>query len=102
MKSEKVRIPGIVAVVVAGALAVVGCGKKSETAGIGERTGVALDNAVDKTVEVATNVAAKTGEAAKDAAVATEDVAGQVVEKTGEVMGKAGTAVEKTGADMQK
>ena len=87
MKIDMARMLGIVAVV--GTLAVVGCTQKPESApskpaGVGERTGAALDRAADKTVEVATNVA------------------GKVVEKTGEVLEKAGAATEKTGENMQK
>ena len=92
---------------VCGTLVMVGCGKKSDveqptTPGVAERAGAELDMAAQKTVDVATNVAAKTAEAAKSAAVKTKDVAGQAVEKTGEALEKAGDAVEKTGTDMQK
>ena len=91
MKNGMVKV--LVMVAVAGVVAVVGCSQKSETepsktAGVGERTGAALDRAAEKTAEAVTNAAKKTTEAAKAAAAATKDVAGQ--------------AVEKTGADMQK
>ena len=73
---------GIVAV--AGVLALIGCTKKSGSEssepGIGERAGVAVDEAVEKT----------------------KDVAGEAVEKTGEAIEKGGEAVEKAGEDMQK
>ena len=87
MKIDVARMLGIVTVV--GALAVVGCTQKSELepskpAGVGERTGAALDKAAERTVEVVTNVA------------------GKVVVKTGEVLEKAGAATEKTGENMQK
>ena len=85
MKIERVTVLGMAAVLVAGALAVAGCGRNSEsepasTAGVGERTGAALDRAAEKTVEVATNVAGKTADAAKATAEVAKDVAGKVVE----------------------
>ena len=92
MKLAK-RILWVVSVVVIGALAVAGCRRKSaaEPSGVGERTGAAIDQAAEKTVD-----------AAKATLSATKDAAGVAVEKTGEVMEKAGTAVEKTGTNMQK
>ena len=80
MKINGVRILGIGALAATLALAGVGCGQQSGKAGVGERTGVALDKAAAKT----------------------KDAAGQAVEKTGEALGKAGAAVEKTGTKMQK
>lgn len=78
-------------VIIASAVAVVGCGKNSENEGVGEKTGAALDNAVESTSEAAQT----TGEKVKE-------VTGKAVEKTGEVLEKAGAAVEKAGDDMQK
>jgi hypothetical protein len=108
VKINMVIFFGILAVAVIGAVAVVGCcckisdSEPSNTAGVAERTGAALDKAADKTVEATTNIVGKTGDAVKKTAAATKDVAGQAVEKTGEALEKAGAAVEKTGADMQK
>lgn len=100
-----------------GALVVLGCGKPSESntpestpaasvspkpAGVGERTGVVVDRAVEKTVEVGTVVASKAAEAVKASAVVTKDVAARVVEKTGESLEQAGALLERTGEDMQK
>ena len=84
MKSK--RILWVALVAVAGALALAGCRPKnaSEPAGVGERTGAAIDRAAEKTVDK------------------TKDFAETAVEKTGEALEKAGTAVQKTGADMQK
>jgi hypothetical protein len=91
MKTDMARGLGIAAVVVAGAVAMVACGKNPESAGVGERTGAALDRAAVKTVD-----------ATKAAAAATKDATGRAVEKTGEVLEKSGAAVEKTGENMQK
>jgi len=101
----KIPMVGVVAVVVCG-LAVAGCKPKSEseatgTAGFGERTGIALDNAAEKTAEVTSNAVDKTVDAAKATGTATKEVAGKVVEKTGEVLEKAGSAVERAGENMQ-
>lgn len=84
MKMDMARALGVAAVVVAGAVAMVSCGRNTEPSGVGERTGTALDRAAEKTAE-----------AAKAAASATKDAAGKAVEKTG-------AAVEKTGENMQK
>jgi hypothetical protein len=78
----------LVIVAVVGAVAVVGCGKKSDseptkTAEVAERTGAALDKTAEKTVEGANNVAKKATESATATAAATNDVAGRAVEKTG-------------------
>ena len=79
-------------ITVAVALTLTGCGKKPQTeAGVGERTGAAIDEAAEKGVEKAKDV----GEKIKDAT-------GTAVEKTGEVMEKAGAAVDKAGEDLQK
>ncbi len=93
MKSKVEKFLWMVSVAVVGSLTTVGCRPKdaAEPAGVGERTGAAMDRAADKTAE-----------AAKTAAAATKEFTGAAVEKTGEVLEKAGTAVEKTGADMQK
>lgn len=76
---------------ITGAMMTVGCGKNSETQGVGERTGAALDKAAEKTAAAAQATAEKT-----------KDVAGKAVEKTGEVLEKAGEAVENTGSNMQE
>ena len=107
MKIAMARMFGVVAIAVVGIVAVVGCMQKSDSepskeTGIAERTGAVLDKAAEKTVEVATNVAAKTTKAVKTTAEATKNIAGQAVEKTGEALEKAGAATEKTGANMQK
>ena len=83
MKNDMTKMLRIVAII--GVVAVAGCCKKSDseppkTAGVGERTGAALDKAAEKT----------------------KDVAGKVVEKTGEALQKAGAATERTGENMQK
>ncbi len=79
-------------IVVAGVVAITGCGKKSEPGlGVGERTGVALDEAAKKSAEKAEDVAEKV-----------KDATGKAVEKAGETMEKAGAAMDKAGADMQK
>lgn len=105
MRTSMMSFAGVVAV--AAVLVVGGCGQKSDsvppnTAGVAERTGTAVDNAAEKTVEVATNVAGKTTAAANKTAAATKDIAGQAVEKTGEALEKAGAAAEKTGAEIQE
>ena len=118
MKNALVGKLGVVAMVVAGAVMVVGCKPKSaskplKTAGVAERTGGALDRAAektadvavsvaDKTVEVATNVADKAVDAAKATAATTKDIAGKVVEKTGKVLENAGDSLEQAGTSMQK
>ena len=105
MKLNVVRMVGCVAAL--GVKVAVGCRGRTETAeikpsGVAAQTGAAVEQAVQKTVDLATNVAEKTSDAAKATAAATKDVAGKAVEKTGEGMEKAGAAVEKAGADMQK
>jgi len=105
MKLMAVWILGSMAV--AGTMVAVGCRGKSETeatnpSGMAAQTGAAVSQAVQRTVDVATNVAERTSETAKAAAEATKDAAGQAVEKTGASLEKAGTAVEKAGAEMQK
>ncbi|MBN2449480.1 MAG: hypothetical protein JXR77_03775 [Lentisphaeria bacterium] len=104
MTSRMKSILGIVTVAAVGSVTTLGCRPKSdsESSGVGQRTGAAIDRATEKTVDTANTVADKTVDAAKATMTATKDVAGAVVEKTGEVLEKAGTAVEKTGAGMQK
>ena len=84
MKSKRILWVALVAVV--GSLTLAGCQPKnaSEPAGVGERTGAAIDRAAEKTVDK------------------TKELTEAAVEKTGEALEKAGNAVEKTGADMQK
>jgi hypothetical protein len=77
--------------VIASAVAVAGCFKNAEDEGVAERTGAALDSAMESTSEAAQT----TGEKVKE-------VTGKAVEKTGEVIEKAGAAVEKAGDNMQK
>ncbi len=89
MKTHTACVLSVIAV--AGALAVAGCGKKPQAAGVGERTGAALDKAAEKTAEKA-----------KTTAESAKDLTGQALQKSGEVIEKAGASVEKTGADMQK
>jgi hypothetical protein len=91
MKNTMMKLMGIGAI--AGAVALTGCGKQANAA---------LDKAADKTVVVATNIAAQTVAGAKETAAATKEVAGQVVEKTGAGLEKAGAAVQETGANLQK
>jgi hypothetical protein len=100
MKTQIGKILGIAAI--AGVMVVAGCGKKSDSAGMAEKAGAALDKAAEKTVQAANTAAEKTAEAAKVTAQATKDAAGVAVEKTGAAMEKAGSAVEKTGENMQK
>jgi ankyrin len=91
MKTYTKRVLVAVAIILAGTMAMVGCGKKADgTPGVAEKTGTAIDNAADKTAD-----------AAKSTAEKAKDAAGKAVEKTGEIMEKAGAAVEKTGEDMQ-
>ena len=103
MKIDILKILSVVAV--AGVVTVTGCGKKSDMmpeSGSAEKAGVALDKAVDKSMDAAGKAADKTGSAVKKAAAATKDATGKVVEKTGSAVKKTGAAVEKTGTDMQK
>lgn len=102
---KRIALRSLVLVAATGVLAVVGCRQKSgaETPkGDMERAGAALNQATEKTVQLATNVAAHAQAVAEEAGQAAKDAAKQAVEKTGEVVEKAGAAVEKTGADMQK
>ncbi|MFA7173894.1 MAG: hypothetical protein WC340_10865 [Kiritimatiellia bacterium] len=89
MSIKRFNTIGIVATVIA--VAVAGCGKNSKDEGVGERTGAALDSAAESTAE-----------AAKTTGKKIKEVTGQAVEKTGEVIEKAGAAVEKSGEGMQK
>jgi hypothetical protein len=65
--------------------------KPDSAASLGERTGVAIDRAVEKTAD-----------AAEGTIDATKNAASKAVEKTGEALENAGEAVEKTGADIRK
>ncbi|MDD2599783.1 MAG: hypothetical protein PHO37_11220 [Kiritimatiellae bacterium] len=89
MKITKFKTIGVVATVIA--VAVAGCGRNPEDEGVGERTGAALDSAAESTAD-----------AAKTTGKKIKEVTGQAVEKTGEVIEKAGAAVEKAGDGMQK
>ena len=92
MKTRTMAVLG--AVTVAGVLTLVGCGKNPDVppaAGVGQRTGAALDRAAEKTAD-----------AAKAATEATKAAADNAVEKTGEGLEKAGSAMEKTGENLQK
>lgn len=105
MKIEMMKMLSVAVVV--GALATVGCCKKSDTEpvkapGTAEKAGAALDRAADKTVDVTTNAVKKATEATKAAAEATKEATGKAVEKTGEALQKAGAAVEKAGANLQQ
>jgi hypothetical protein len=89
MKNKIAKMLGLLTVV--GIVTMTGCEKKNETEGVGERSGAALDSAVESTTEAAKT----TGEKVKEAT-------GKAIEKTGEVLESAGEAVEKTGTNMQK
>jgi len=89
MKTNSWLTLSIIAMV--GALTVTGCGKNNQQAGVGERTGTALDEASKKGATKA-----------KAAAEAVKDATGKVVEKTGEVLEKAGEAVDTAGENLQK
>ncbi len=72
-------------IVVAGVVAITGCGKKTESGpGVGERTGAAIDEAAKKSAEKAGDVAEKV-----------KDGTGKAVEKVGEAMDKAGENMQK-------
>ncbi len=104
MKSKVKKMVWVVSVALLGSLLLSSCGPKKDTepAGVGERTGAAIDRAAEKTKDTANSVSEKTADAAKKTVKATKDFTGAAVEKTGEVLEKAGAAVEKTGEDMQK
>ncbi len=89
MNINKFTTIGIVLAVIT--IAAAGCNKKAEDESIGDKTGAALDSAVEST----SDAAQVTGETIKD-------VTGKVVEKTGEVLEKTGAVVEKSGDDLQK
>ncbi len=82
----------LIIIAVAGVLTLTGCSKKNQPqAGVGERTGAALDEA------------AKKGAAKAEAVAETvKDAAGKAVDKTGEVVEKVGEAVDKAGEKLQK
>lgn len=77
----------------AGFVVTAGCRKAEPPdgkAGLGERSGAAVDNA-----------AAKTADAARSVATKTKEVTGKALVKTGEAMENAGEAMERTGEGMQ-
>ncbi len=81
--------------VIAGSVAAAGCGRQSgsessETPGVAERSGAALDRAADRT-----------GEAVRSAGEATKDATGRALERTGEAMESVGESLERTGSKMQ-
>jgi hypothetical protein len=78
-------------VAITGIMTMTGCGKKPQEAGVGERTGAALDEAAKKSAAKAEDITEKV-----------KDGTGRAVEKAGEVLDKAGEAVEKAGSDLQK
>lgn len=85
MKIDAVRLLGIVAIGLAGAICAAGCNQNTGSdVGPGEKAGAAVDKAAEKTVE-----------AVKDTAEKAKDATGKAVEKSGEAM-------EKAGKDMQK
>jgi hypothetical protein len=81
----------ITTIAVAGVLALTGCDKKNQQAGVGERTGAALDEAAKKGAAKAEDVTEKVKNAAEKA-----------VDKTGEVVEKVGEAADKAGEKLQK
>jgi len=93
MKANIVITLSILATV--GILTLISCSKKNPpknaSAGVGERTGVALDEAAKKSAEKAETTVEAIKENTK-----------KVIEKTGEVIEKAGAAVEKSGVELQK
>lgn len=93
MKTQIVRYMGVAAIV--SVVAATGCGRQSgsessETPGVAERTGAALDRAADRT-----------GEAVRSAGEATKDATGRAIERTGETMENVGESMERTGSKMQ-
>ena len=74
MKSDTKRMLGVLAIGVAGAVMVVGCGKQSET-GTDESPGVVEQ---------------------------TKDLTGRGIERSGEALEKAGDAMQETGENMQQ
>ena len=129
MKKYLVKSLCILTVAVVASITVVGCGKKSGSPGVMEKTGAAIDTALDKTGEAAKQATAdakeamgygkepgamektgaavdtaldKTSEAARQAAADAKEATGKALEKTGEAVEKAGASMEKAGADMQK
>ena len=81
---------------VASAVVLAGCSRSAKPAegvepGIGERSGAAVDAAVDRTVD-----------AAKATGAAVKEMTGKAMEATGETMEKAGAAIEGSGTRMQE
>ena len=104
MNKDRVMVLRIV--VLASVVVLAGCAKNSESdsaasEGVAERTGAAVDTAVEKTVDAGAAVAGRTADAAKATAAAAKEVTGKAVEKTGEALEKAGNAVENAGAKMR-
>ena len=94
MKKQWVLILGGAAV--ASAVVLSGCSRNAEPIedgepGTGERSGAAVDTAVDRTVD-----------AAKTTGAAAKDMTGKALEKTGETLEKAGEAMEGAGTRMQE
>ncbi len=85
MKIQTIRMLGVITIIAAGAAAMVGCGKKSETEST-ESPGV---------VEQSKDAAGRAGAATKDAT-------GRAMEKTGEALEKTGDAMQETGEGMQR
>jgi len=85
MKRQTIRMLGVITIIAAGAAAMVGCGKKSETEST-ESPGV---------VE-------QTKDAAVKAGAATKDATGRTIEVTGEALEKAGDKMQETGDKMQR
>ena len=94
MKKQWVLILGGAAV--ASAVVLSGCSRNAKPVedgapGTGERSGAAVDTAVDRTVD-----------AAKTTGAAAKDMTGKALEKTGETLEKAGAAMEGSGTRMQE
>ena len=89
---KTIRMVGVA--LVAASVIAGGCNRNSEpgdTPGVGERSGAAVEKAVDKTADAAKAVGEKT-----------KEVTGKALEKTGEVMEKAGESMDATGKNMQE
>lgn len=87
------------AVVILGVFVLSGCCKKmisepKPEAGPAEKTGAAIDKAIEKTGNAAKKFVDKANTDLKD-------VANKTVEKTGEILEKAGAAIEKKGEEIQ-
>ena len=103
MKKNMFPMLGIMAT--AGIIVVSGCNKKPETepsstAGVGERAGIALDQAAEKTVEVAKSATEATKKAAKSATEATKEAAKSATEATKEAAKSATEATKEAFAQM--